>query len=146
MTVEQNAESIRRLATGRENNPVRQDARVADLIDMSEREYFANVRKRLGMYVIGKRLTGLEAFLDGYAQHALRHGGPGLDGWRDWLVARRGHDCNHAWHGQVRHIALPDGWDSWDLPPSQEARVIEVLFDLLDEFLAERATAVREQA
>ncbi|WP_285573605.1 hypothetical protein [Actinoallomurus iriomotensis] len=36
---------------------------------MSEREYFANVAKRLGMYVSGARLAGVEASLDGYDQH-----------------------------------------------------------------------------
>lgn len=109
-----------------------------DLSEMSERVYFAFVAKRLGMFVVGSRLAGVESFLDGYDQHALRHGGPGLQGWREWLVARRGQDCNHGWHGQVRHIALPGGWERWDLPREEESRVIEVLFELLDEFLAER--------
>ncbi|WP_240776872.1 hypothetical protein [Nonomuraea basaltis] len=109
-----------------------------DLAGMSEREYFTHVAKRLGMFVGGSRLAGLEGFLDGYDQHARRHGGPGLQGWREWLVARRGQDCNHGWHGQVRHIALPDGWKKWELTPEEESRVIEVLFELLDEFLAER--------
>ncbi|MGV9386348.1 hypothetical protein ACWDRB_61830 [Nonomuraea sp. NPDC003707] len=110
----------------------------ADVAAMTEREYFAFVAKRLGMFVAGSRLAGVEGFLDGYDQHALRHGGPGLRGWREWLVARRGQDCNHGWHGQVRHIALPDGWERWDLSREEEAKVIEVLFTLLDEFLAER--------
>jgi hypothetical protein len=115
---------------------------MADRMDMSEREFFADMARRPGLYVLGSSLAGLEAFLDGYDLHALRHGGPGLGSWRDWLVARRGRDCNHGWAGQVRHIALPDGWDSWSLSPEQEARVIRVLFGLLGEFLAEReATA-----
>jgi hypothetical protein len=115
-----------------------------DLSRMSEREYFANVARRLGMYVIGSHLAGVEAFLDGYAQHALRHGGPGLQGWREWLVARRGKDCSHGWHGQVRHIALPGGWETWDLSRDDEQHVISVLFTLLDEFLAEREIAERD--
>ncbi|MEQ4726275.1 hypothetical protein [Nonomuraea sp. B19D2] len=115
-----------------------------DLSEMSEREYFAFVAKRLGMFVGGSRLAGVESFLDGYDQHAIRHGGPGLQGWREWLVARRGQDCNHGWPGQVRHIALPGGWEHWDLPREEESRVIEVLFDLLDEFLAQREL-VQEQ-
>jgi hypothetical protein len=110
------------------------------LAEMSEREYFASIRSRPGMFVFGGRLTGLEALLTGYDQHAMRHGGPGLRGWTDWLIARRGQDCNHAWPGHVRHIALPDGWDHWDLPPDQEKLVIDVLFGLLDEYLAERET------
>ncbi len=67
----------------------------ANLAGMSEREYFAHVAKRLGVFVVGSRLTGVEGFLDGYDQHALRHGGPGLSGRREWLVARQGQDCNH---------------------------------------------------
>ncbi|YCK42919.1 hypothetical protein ACNF49_25075 [Actinomadura sp. ATCC 39365] len=53
-------------------------------------------------------------------------------------MARRARDCNHGWHGQVRHIALPDGWKHWELAHDEEAQVIEVLFTLLDEFLAAR--------
>jgi hypothetical protein len=109
-----------------------------DLSGLSEREYWAKVAKRPGMFMGRSTLTGLEAYLDGYDAHSLRHGGPGLDGWREWLVARRGRDCNHGWHGQVRHIALPDGWEHWELPADQERLVIKVLFELLDEFLAER--------
>jgi hypothetical protein len=105
------------------------------LAEMSEREYFANVRRRLPMYVIGGRLDRLEAFLDGYDQHALRHGGPGLRGWTDWLIAKRGQNCNQGWSGHIRHIALPDGWDHWDLPQEQEQLVIDTLFDLFDEYL-----------
>lgn len=103
------------------------------LAEMSEREYFANARRRLPMYVIGGRLDRLGAFLDGYDQHALRHGGPGLRGWTDWLIAKRSQTCNQGWSGHIRHIALPDGWDRWDLP--QEQLVIDTLFDLFDEYL-----------
>ncbi|MEV4581438.1 hypothetical protein AB0K16_50210 [Nonomuraea jabiensis] len=113
----------------------------ADLASMSEREYFAFVAKRLGMFVVGSRLAGVEGFLDGYDQHALRHGGPGLSGWREWLVARRGQECGHGWAGQVRHIALSEGCGQWELTHDEEAKVVEVLFTLLDEFLAVRETS-----
>ncbi|MDX3854144.1 hypothetical protein [Streptomyces sp. AK02-01A] len=107
---------------------------------MSEREYWANVAKRPGMFLGQVTLARLEAYVDGYAAHAQRHGGPGLDDWRQWLVARRGRECSHAWHIQVRHLALPEGSDFWDLSADQEQHIIKVLFALLDEFLAERAT------
>ncbi|MER6007024.1 hypothetical protein ABT120_51395 [Nonomuraea angiospora] len=110
------------------------------LTQMSEREYFATIRRRPGMFVIGGRLAGLEAFLEGYDQHARRHGGPGLQGWTEWLIARRGETCNHHWSGQVRHIAL-DTWDRWELSAEQEELVIDTLFNLLDEYLAEREAA-----
>ncbi|MEV4111929.1 hypothetical protein [Nonomuraea sp. NPDC049695] len=109
-----------------------------DLAEMSEREYFALVAKRLGMFIVGSRLAGVEGFLDGYDQHARRHGGPGLQGWREWLVARRGQESSLAWQAQVREVALPDGWKRGELTQEEESRVIEVLFKLLDEFLAER--------
>ncbi|MFE7107289.1 hypothetical protein ACFU98_03510 [Streptomyces sp. NPDC057575] len=91
--------------------------------EMSEREYFACVGQRPGMFVGRTSFDSITAFLTGYDQHAIRHGGRGLAGWHEWLVARRGRECNHAWPGQVLHIALPDGWDyMWDLPRDDEAR------------------------
>jgi hypothetical protein len=109
------------------------------LSEMTEREYFVSVGQRPGMFVGKPSFHMLTAFLTGYDQHALRHGGPGLTGWHDWLVARRGRDCNHAWPGQILHIALPNGWDDlWNLPPEDEQQAIKVLFELLDEFAAER--------
>lgn len=122
-----------------------------DLNAMSEREYWAEVARRPGMWIGRTTLTGLEAFLEGYHQHSLRHGGPGLTGWRDWLMDRRGEYCSHAWPGQVRHLALPDGWDGpddWDgssLSADQEQHVIKVLFELLDQFLAEREAGCDEE-
>ncbi|MFI6920640.1 hypothetical protein ACIBIZ_11875 [Nonomuraea spiralis] len=110
------------------------------LTEMSEREYFATVRRLRGMFVAGGRLEGLVAFLEGYDQHARRHGGPGLQGWTEWLVARRGAASSLHWRAQVRHIALTT-LDGPDLPAEQEELVIDTLFDLLDEYLAERETA-----
>jgi len=116
------------------------------LSEMTEREYFASVGRRPGMFVGKTSFHMLTAFLTGYDQHALRHGGPGLNGWHNWLVARRGRDCNHAWPGQVLHIALPKGWDDfWNLPPEDEQHAIKVLFELLDEFAAEREAAQDSQ-
>ncbi|MFD7026545.1 hypothetical protein ACFWAR_00720 [Streptomyces sp. NPDC059917] len=109
------------------------------LSEMSEREYFAFVGKRPGMFVGKASFNNLTAFLMGYDQHAMRHGGDGLANWSEWLVDRRGRDCNHAWPGQVLHIALPDGWDdSWNLAPEDDEHAIKVLFELLDEFAGER--------
>ncbi|MGK5639195.1 hypothetical protein ACSNOK_12945 [Streptomyces sp. URMC 126] len=106
---------------------------------MTEREYFACVGRRPGMFVGRASFPMLAAFLTGYDQHALRYGGGGLTGWREWLVARRGRDCQHAWPGQVLHIAFPGGWDDlWNLSPEDERHAIRVLFELLDAFAAER--------
>ncbi|MFH9724679.1 hypothetical protein ACH4M4_17180 [Streptomyces sp. NPDC017254] len=117
------------------------------LAEMTEREYFASVGQRPGMFVGKPSFHMLTAFLTGYDQHALRHGGHGLTGWHDWLIARRGRDCSHAWPGQVLHITFPDGWDDvWNLPPEDEQRAIRVLFELLDEFAAEREAAQGPQS
>jgi hypothetical protein len=107
--------------------------------EMSEREYFACVGRRPGMFVgTASSFHQLTAFLTGYDQHATRHGGQGLTGWNEWLIARRDRSCNHAWPGQVLHIALPEGWKNIaDLPPEDEKHAIKVLFQLLDEFAAE---------
>ncbi|MBI0380254.1 hypothetical protein JBE27_29290 [Streptomyces albiflaviniger] len=107
--------------------------------EMTEREYFACIGRRPGMFVGTLSFHTLTAFLTGYDQHAIRHGGDGLTGWDEWLVARRGRDCNHAWPGQVLHIALPNGWDDIRiLSPEDDRRAIKVLFELLDEFASER--------
>ncbi|MCD2469251.1 hypothetical protein MBT42_37620 [Streptomyces sp. MBT42] len=107
--------------------------------EMSEREYFARIGQRPGVFVGRTSFHALTAFLIGYDQHAIRHGGSGLAGWHEWLVARRDRDCSHAWPGQVLHIALPDGWDSVaELSDVDEQQAIAVLFQLLDEFAAER--------
>ncbi|MFF4456736.1 hypothetical protein [Streptomyces goshikiensis] len=109
------------------------------LSEMSEREYFACVGQRPGMFVGRTSFHALTAFLTGYDQHAIRHGAPGLAGWHEWLVARRGKDCNHTWSGQVLHIALPSGWDNmWELLAEDEQHAINTLFQLLDEFAANR--------
>ena len=92
-----------------------------DLMRMSEREYLAEVAKRPAMFIGRTTLTGLEGYLFGYDAHAHRHG------------AITGGTASPP-------LALGDEWEHWDLPADQEQQVIAVLFDLLDEFLAERET------
>jgi hypothetical protein len=111
------------------------------IMQMSERDYWAFVARRPGMFIGRTTFAGLTAYIDGYDHHSKRHGGPGLDGWTDWLVARRGRDCNHRWDGHVLHLAFPDGWER-DLTDDQEHLAINLLFELLDEFLAEREDSV----
>jgi hypothetical protein len=53
-----------------------QDSAGTNLIDMSERRYFAQVAKRTGMFLGRTSLTGVTAFMVGYDQAAQRHGGP----------------------------------------------------------------------
>ncbi|MEU7764101.1 hypothetical protein AB0B25_03110 [Nocardia sp. NPDC049190] len=114
---------------------------MTNLTDMGEREYFAQFAKRVGMFIGRTTLDRVTAFMVGYDQAARRFGGPGLDGWREWLMASHQVGGNLVWEAQILQIALSD-WDGGrDLTPEQEAHVLEVLFDLLDKFLAERESA-----
>lgn len=108
---------------------------------MSECEYFAQFAKRTGMFIGRATLSAATAFMAGYDQAARRHGGPGLDGWREWLMANHQVSDNLVWEAQIRQIALPDGEGGWDLTPEQEAHVLRVLFELLDKFLGERESS-----
>ncbi|MFJ8038927.1 hypothetical protein ACIRBX_00250 [Kitasatospora sp. NPDC096147] len=111
---------------------------MTNLTDLSEREYFALLSRRTGLYVGRPSFSSVAAFLVGYDQAARRHGGPGLDGWREWLMANHQAAGNLVWQAQVRQIALPDEEAGRDLTPDQEAHLLQVLFELLDGFLAER--------
>ncbi|MEU6556409.1 hypothetical protein ABZ915_40120 [Streptomyces sp. NPDC046915] len=111
---------------------------MTNLMEMSEREYFAQFAKRTGMFIGPTTLSGVTAFVVGYDQAARRHGGPGLDGWREWLMANHQVSGNLVWEAQIRQIALPSRQAGWDLTPEQEVHVLKVLFELLDKFLAER--------
>ncbi|SHG74634.1 hypothetical protein SAMN05444320_11361 [Streptoalloteichus hindustanus] len=105
---------------------------------MSDREFFAQFATHTGMFISKTTLNATTAFMVGYDQAARRHGGSGLDGWREWLMAHHEVSGNLVWEAQILQIALP-GWQGGaDLTPEQEAHVLRVLFELLDRFLAER--------
>jgi hypothetical protein len=73
--------------------------------------------------------------------HAWRRGDSAFEGWREWLADRLGHSHNLVWPLLVVRIALPESTGGpWDLAPEDDTRAVEVMFSLLDEFLAERAT------
>ncbi|SDI06904.1 hypothetical protein SAMN05192558_101777 [Actinokineospora alba] len=112
-------------------------------MELSEREYFAAVGTRPGMYVSRPSFLTLSAFVTGYGECAARHGAGALDGWREWLIARSGkQDSPSIWWALVLDIAFPNGWtDPSDLGPADEAHAVEALFELLDEFLARVNTA-----
>lgn len=114
---------------------------MTNLIELSEREYFAQFAKRTGMFIGRPSLDGVTAFLVGYDQAAARHGGPGLSGWREWLMAHHRVAANLVWEAQIRQIALPDWKGGRELTAEQETLVLEKLFELLDAFLAEREAA-----
>jgi hypothetical protein len=116
----------------------RKDSEVTNLIDMSERGYFSQFAKRTGVFIGRTSLIGATAFMVGYDQAAQRYGGPGLDGWRGWLMANYQVSGNLVWEAQIRQVAWPEWEGGWDLTPEQEAHVLKVLFELFDKFLARR--------
>ncbi|MFK0173560.1 hypothetical protein ACIQU5_32735 [Streptomyces sp. NPDC090306] len=119
---------------------------MTNLINMSEREYFAQFAKRTGMFIGRTSLTGATAFMMGYDEAAQRYGGPGLTGWREWLMANHQVGTNLVWEAQVRQVALPAAQQGYrDLTPEEEAHVLKVLFELLDRFRAEREGTAPEQ-
>ncbi|QLY34809.1 hypothetical protein H0264_31570 [Nocardia huaxiensis] len=109
--------------------------------NLTEREYLRQFAARPGIFIGFTSFRGVTCFLDGYDYAARRSGGPGLGGFRDWLLANHlRRQSSFGWSGLIKQIALPD-WDFvTDLSPEQEIHILEVLFDLLDRFLAERET------
>jgi len=114
---------------------------MTELTDMSEREYFNQFARRTGMFIGRPSLKGVTAFLIGYDQAARRHGGPGLDGRREWLLGRHQVGTNLGWEAQIQQIALGEAGVRPDLTPEEETQVTDVLFDLLDKFLADQERA-----
>ncbi|XMA37618.1 hypothetical protein O1157_16075 [Streptomyces albogriseolus] len=58
--------------------------------EMTEREYFASLGARPGMFVGTGSFPMAAAFLTGHDEHARERGGRGLTGWHEWLAARSG--------------------------------------------------------
>ncbi|WP_431972597.1 recombinase family protein [Nocardia sp. bgisy134] len=72
------------------------------------------------MYIGYTSLRGVTCYLDGYDQAARRHGGQGLNGFREWLMANHVGESSFTWWAMVQLIALPD-WDfQTDLTYEQE--------------------------
>ncbi|WP_280726786.1 hypothetical protein [Kitasatospora sp. MAA4] len=106
---------------------------------MTDREFLALVRRRPGMYTSGgPTFYTMAAFVAGYDAHAWREGRPLLDGLGEWLAMRHGKPSNLVWWAQIRLMALPDGCQSAaGLPDESESKAIDLMFQLLDDFLAE---------
>ncbi|MEU6370070.1 hypothetical protein ABZ876_31195 [Streptomyces sp. NPDC046931] len=111
-------------------------------IAMSERAHFARFAGRTGMLIGRTSLSGVTGFLAGYDQAARRHGGAGLEGCRQWLMAYHSVGGNLIREARIRQIALPGREGGPELTQEQEEQVLRVLFELLDAFLAEREGAV----
>ncbi|MFC9894612.1 hypothetical protein ACFVMC_13065 [Nocardia sp. NPDC127579] len=108
--------------------------------ELTEREFIAWFAKRSGLYLGRPDVRGVTSFLTGYDTAARRGGRPLLDGFHEWLIANCvGRPNSLGWPWLIEEIALPEHDRSDPRTPEQEARVLEVLFELLDKFLAERA-------
>ena len=109
------------------------------LEELSEGEFFAVVRKRAGLFAGPKGGPAMAALLTGYDLHAMRHGGPGLDGFREWLTAK-GAPSNLVFWAQVRSLLFPDRSGAWEHQLSAEEADAEVdgMLRLLGEFIADR--------
>ncbi|MEV0685864.1 hypothetical protein AB0I35_18565 [Nocardia sp. NPDC050378] len=108
---------------------------------LTEREYLLQFAARPGMFIGFTSVRGVTCFLDGYDYAACRSGGRGLDGFREWLITNHlRRESSLAWPSVVVQIALPERDLGTDLTPVQETRILERLFDLLDQFLTERET------
>lgn len=65
-----------------------------------------------------------------------------LAGFREWLLVRFGGPRNLSWAMLVLQVAFPDRVELWDpdrIDGELGVRAINVLFDCLEQFLAERA-------
>lgn len=106
---------------------------------LTDREYLAIVAKRPGMFTGRVTYERMAQFLNGYDAGAQRAGGRGLEGIRDWLLARLGHTSPLVWTSIVLQIAFPGhNLVSHELTAEQDEHALQTLFALIDEFLAER--------
>lgn len=113
-----------------------------DLDALAEREYFAFVAQRPGMFTGRVTYERMAQFLNGYDLGARRAGALGFNGIRDWLLGRLGHSSPLVWTSIVLQIAFPDrDLHPQTLPPERDAHALSVLFEQMDEFLAERDSA-----
>ncbi len=106
---------------------------------MEYRTHFAAVRQRPGLYGLSGSFGQFAAYLNGVDDGS---DGRALAGFREWLAVRLGRGNNLAWSGLVLHLAFPGGWPGLRerlADPEQNAVAVVTLFELLDEFLAERA-------
>ncbi|GAB3661197.1 hypothetical protein [Glycomyces tarimensis] len=110
-----------------------------DLHALSEREYIAEIARRPGMFTGRATYERMAQFLVGYDLGSQRAGGRGLEGVSAWFQERLGHHSPLHWTSIVLQLAFPSKDRSLGpLAPEEDAHALNVLFELLDEFLAER--------
>jgi len=97
------------------------------------RDLFTNIRKRPGMWLIREDFATVVAFVEGCNQANAQSL---LTGFQPWLVTQAGSFNSHVWWSIVAHLTEPVGPKNFrDMDAALDARAVETLFDLLDEFL-----------
>jgi hypothetical protein len=100
------------------------------------RELFASVRKRPLMYLPRADYASVVAFIMGCDEGTSRML---LTGFREWLVTRVGCGDHLVWWSLAARLTEPVGPKNIrEMNPELDARTVETLFELLDEFLALR--------
>ncbi|MEU7662565.1 hypothetical protein [Streptomyces lincolnensis] len=104
---------------------------------MNERELIERVRDRPGMFGLNGFYYPTVTFLDGYD---LGRSGALLQGFTEWLIARKGKETSLGWRALVLEEVFPDSgirhWSS--LTEDQQQPAVDHLFALLLDFLDER--------
>ncbi|MYW42724.1 hypothetical protein [Streptomyces sp. SID161] len=107
---------------------------------MTDAELIGSIRDRPGMYALDGTYYAAAMLVTGID---LGTSGRLLDGWRDWLLARKGEESSFMWIPLVLEDAFPDSeirhWSQ--LTEGQQRRAVDHLFTLLLAFLSERDAA-----
>jgi hypothetical protein len=97
------------------------------------RDLFSSVRARPSSYGLQSTYSSAVAFVVGCDQGLQANL---LLGFHEWLAVRCDADPSYGWPTQVSILSLGEGAIGRALTPDEDARAREVLFGLLDEFLA----------
>ena len=102
------------------------------------RKLFATVRCRIGMYFMVGSYVEVVAFVIGCDAANASHL---LHGLNEWLIVRHDRGGNLFWGARVLSAAFPSEphmWNGSNLTTEQNAKMVDAIFDLLDQFLCER--------
>ncbi|MFI2765456.1 hypothetical protein ACH5A3_42690 [Streptomyces echinatus] len=104
---------------------------------MTGKELIESIRDRPGMYALDGTYYATVMLVVGID---LGMSGRLLDGWRDWLLARKGEPNSRMWICLVLEDAFPGAgiWHWSHLTQEQQQHAVDHLFTLLIAFLSER--------
>ncbi|WP_251096557.1 hypothetical protein [Streptomyces sp. Caat 7-52] len=107
---------------------------------MTDRELIESIRDRPGTYALDSTYYAAAMLVAGID---LGTSGRLLDGWRDWLLARKGEESSRMWIPLVLEDAFPGTgiWHWTHLTTQEQQHAFDHLFILLIAFLSERDAA-----